>query len=49
MKGNRSFQAAALESLASLEQLIDEAVEAAPEFTDAVGTAYRRVSAAIGD
>lgn len=49
MKGNRSFQAAALESLASLEQLIDEAVDTAPEFTDAVGTAYRRISAAIGD
>ena len=49
MKGNRSFGAAAIESLASLEQLIDAAVDATTRFSDAVGTTYRRVRAAIDD
>ena len=49
LKANRSFAAAAIESLASLEQLIDVEVAAAPRFSDAVGRAYRRVRAAIGD
>ena len=49
LKANRSFAAAAVESLASLEQLIDADVATTPRFSDAVGRAYRRVRTAIGD